>query len=108
MDHKRAQSLGNQGRDAPPTHSPTPPTHPHPQKRRILHIRVLACFTYHTHISMPVAQGSSRILIDSLAPVRKLHTRGGAVGTLHPSGSNRISGVLHPVKVTGVSPVYFA
>ena len=45
---------------------------------------------------MPVAQGSSRILIDSLAPVRKLHTRGGAVGTLHPSGSNRISGVLHP------------
>ena len=34
-------------------------------------IQVPVCFTYHFHVSMPAAQGSSRVLIYSCAPAAK-------------------------------------
>ena len=42
--------------------SPSPPPHCITLKRRMLHIQVPVCFTYHLHVSMPVAQGSSRVI----------------------------------------------
>ena len=95
----------------------------------MLHIQVSVCFTYHMHVAMPVAQGSSRALIYSwqtetpvfaCVPVRfargytqrLLSQRGsGAPGNGSSVRSNVVEATGSPVcftqqvKVTGVSPV---
>ena len=80
-------------------------------------VGAVGCFTYHLHVSMPVAQGSSRV--QSTAAVKKTPllclcscTPWGYTPRLHLNVVAELSG-KHPVcftqvKVTGASPVYFA
>ena len=86
---------------------------PPPQlKRRMLQIQVPVCFTYHMHVSMPAAQGSSRVVIYSCAPVAKGDTCVCLCACTLCDGIHNqvtISTVCFTqMKVTGVSPVYFA
>ena len=89
----------------------------------MLHIQVPVCLTYHLHVSMPVAQGSSRArstavrlqqkrLLCACVPVRlakgytpRLHLN--VVAEL-PGKSPVCFTQVKVTKVTGASPVYFA
>ena len=53
----------------------------------MLHIQVPVCFTYHLHVSMPVAQGPSRVRSTAVRLLKSQRGRGGRGG-----GSGRGAG----------------